>query len=251
MEKLIVGESLSELQKIEKNSIDVIITSPPYNKGAGVAKPTKWRAKSSGRKYQSWVKKIDYDNFDDNLPEEEYQEQQIQIINECHRVLKFGGSLFYSHKNRRQQGKTLSPLEWIFKTNINFYQEIIWDRKCSVDNNQYYFTPSTEKIFWLTRTNKPTLNDKRLCKHEKEIWTINPKRDAKHPAPFPEELVINCLNMVATENCVVLDPYNGSGTTGIVCKKMGFDYIGIDISEKYIELTQQRLDEIIKLDNDW
>ena len=86
------------LKLLDDNSIDLIITSPPYNKAGlnGIQKGKKWKGT------------IDY-NDDvnvDNIPEDEYQKWQIDFLNECFRVLKSDGSMFYNHKNRSTIIKT-------------------------------------------------------------------------------------------------------------------------------------------------
>lgn len=85
-------DCLDGLHQLDDESIDIIITSPPYNK-CGL------NGKQNGVK---WKGTIDYnDDVEvDNLPEEIYQQWQIEILNECHRVLKKDGSMFYNHKNR-------------------------------------------------------------------------------------------------------------------------------------------------------
>lgn len=108
------------LKLLDDNSIDLIITSPPYNKAGlnGIQKGKKWKGT------------IDY-NDDvnvDNIPEDEYQKWQIDFLNECFRVLKSDGSMFYNHKNRIHKGEIVSPYQWLFKTKFKIRQEIIWDR---------------------------------------------------------------------------------------------------------------------------
>ena len=77
-------------------------------------------------------------------------------------------------------------------------------------------------------------------------WSIAPERNMKeygHPAMFPEQLAERVLKLFSYKNDVVLDPFNGAGTTTVVAKKTGRRYLGIDISEEYCKTAQKRIDE--------
>ena len=80
-----VGDCLELMKSIPDSSIDCVITSPPYNKG-GVAK--------SVVKTEQWFRKIAYNSYDDNMPEDKYYEWQVKILDECYRILKSNGSVF-------------------------------------------------------------------------------------------------------------------------------------------------------------
>lgn len=88
---------LEGLKQLDDNSVDVIIFSPIYNKNGLL----KGKAPNRG-KTNKWVARIDYDNNPDvdNMPEDKYQQWQIDILEECKRVIKPKGSIFYNHKNR-------------------------------------------------------------------------------------------------------------------------------------------------------
>ena len=88
MEKLILGDCLNAMKEIESNTVDVIVTSPPYNKkglSGGKVKPGN----------QVWKKfNIDYSTYDDDLTEEEYSNWMVEILNEMMRIIKPDGSIF-------------------------------------------------------------------------------------------------------------------------------------------------------------
>ena len=69
-----------------------------------------------------------------------------------------------------------------------------------------------------------------------------------HPAPYPLILPVRCIESVLTEPGVVLDPYNGSGTTGVAAKLLGHDYIGFDVSQKYLAEARERIENIPQRD---
>ncbi len=99
--QVIHGDALEVLKEISDNSIDLGITSPPYNKK---------------EKYGGWlVDKVKYKGYRDVMPEEEYQSWQVEVLNELYRVIKEGGSFFYNHKVRYEDGKMIHPLQWLMK----------------------------------------------------------------------------------------------------------------------------------------
>ena len=226
---------LEGLRQLPDDCIDCGISSPPYNK-LGLLK---------GKKQQGsdWSGYITYDVFDDNMPEDEYQQWQIDILNEIKRVLKPRGSFFYNHKNRRYNKTEHSPMEWISRCNLNLYQTIIWNRKKDVNNSSHFFQPVYESIYWMTKNNDfaPKFFKKTL-KDQKSIWTISPKMNIPHPAPFPEELVEQCILATTQPGEIVLDPFMGAGTVAVVAKRLDRRYIGFDLSDDYVRMATENVE---------
>ena len=106
------GDCLELMKEFPSESIDLIITSPPYNLGK--------THHTGNNRFEG------YKTYEDNMPEEEYQTWQIEVLQECFRILKHDGSLFYNHKNRIRGGVQISPYEWIFLTDFTIKQEIVW-----------------------------------------------------------------------------------------------------------------------------
>jgi site-specific DNA-methyltransferase (adenine-specific) len=227
---------LEGFRKLPDSSIDCIVTSPPYNK-LGLMKGKK-------QKGGDWDGYITYSNFDDNMTEEQYQQWQIDILNEMQRVIKPTGSIFYNHKNRRYNKTEYSPNEWVVRSNLNLYQTIIWNRKADVNNSQYFFQPVYELVYWMNKSNKktPKFYKKRLSE-QKSIWNISPKANLPHPAPFPEELVEQCILATTDVGDIVLDPFMGIGTTAVVADRLSRKYIGFEISQEYIDIAKGNLQE--------
>ena len=224
------------LKNLPDGCIDVIITRPPYNK----------MGLQGDQRAANWNKNIVYGNDKniDNKDEEYYQRWQIDFLNECHRVLKRNGSMFYNHKNRIWKGMVITPYEWIRETNFFFRQEIIWQRNSSPNIHPCRFIPDTEKIYWLTKTERtPNFKRNPNCEHKGEVWKISAKRNTEHPAPFPIEIPDNILKCIPNwdNDKVVLDPFMGSGTTAISAKKNGFHYIGFELFPEYIDMANNRL----------
>ena len=230
-DKIIQGNALEILKKIDDNFVDLGITSPPYNKG---------------EKHKGWlVKNVKYNLASDNIPEEVYQEQQIKVLDEIYRVTKPGGSFFYNHKTRWVQGQMLHPMEWLLKTKWTVKQEIIWDRMIAANIRGWRFWQIDERIYWLYKPIDGNKIGKELkSKHAlvSSIWRFPPERKNGHPAPFPLVLPARIIySILDDKKGVVLDPYVGSGTTCLAAKLLGSNYIGIDISKEYIKDAENRL----------
>lgn len=225
---------LEGLRQIDDNSIDIIITSPPYNK-AGL---------NGKYKSERWNKTIDYggDINIDNKPEDVYQDWQLEILKECYRVLKKDGLFFYNHKNRIVKGKgyIISPYEWLLKSPFLIRQEIIWNRKNGPNQDPSRYVPTFENIYVLTKDKDTIFKRKKDTDYKTDIWTINPDRHNEHPAPFPIDIPRNILHNIDVEedrkkDIVVLDPFMGSGTTAKAAIEKGYNYIGIELVPEYID----------------
>ena len=232
--ELFSGDCLEVLRGMESCSVDCIVTSPPYNKKGLLGRVSKGN--------QVWGKfEIDYKSYGDDMGEVEYQSWQVEVINECVRVLKEDGSLFYNHKPRRHQNVAHLPFEFISKSEAKLYQLIIWNRKNSPNLRNDCLVPCTEHVYWLVKGKPKVYRSQVDERFRGEVWEIVPGRQKDHPAPFPEQLVENCVKLTTQEGDVVLDPFMGSGTTGVVAKRLGRDVIGIEMDSSYIEITEQRL----------
>jgi site-specific DNA-methyltransferase (adenine-specific) len=235
MNILVNGDCLCELKKIDSNSISCIVTSPPYNKKGliGKVKPGN----------QIWKKfNIDYNSYNDDLPEEDYHQWMVDILNEMYRIIKPDGSIFFNHKPRRHKNKVHLPTDFICKSKLNVYQLIIWNRLSSPNIRKDVLLPCTEHIYWLVKGKPKVFKNKIDNKFHSEVWNISPERNSKHPAPFPEKLVENCILLTTEKNDLILDPFMGYATTGIVANRCNRDFFGIEIDLEYFEVSKKRLD---------
>jgi len=231
LNKVINGDVLEVLVQIPPDSVDLGITSPPYNKK---------------ERYGGWlVDKVVYKGVRDVLPEEDYQKWQVDVLNELFRVIKPGGSFFYNHKVRYEDGKMVHPIEWITKTKWTLWQEIIWNRKIAGNIRGWRFWQVDERVYWLVKGKPEELKPK----HAKftSVWEIRPEPGHKeHPAVFPIELPTRIIYSILDRKGIVIDPFCGTGTTLVAAKILGHDYIGIDISKDYVDYTLKRLDQAEK-----
>jgi len=228
---VVLGDALTVLQRIPSDIVDVGVTSPPYNKGENK---------------KGWlVENVKYNNSTDKLPEPVYQENQISVLNELHRVTKPGGSFFYNHKIRWERGIMLHPMDWLRKTSWVVKQELIWDRLIAANIRGWRFWQVEERIYWLYKPiDKHYIGEELKSKHAllTSIWRFPPEQKNSHPAPFPLVLPIRVIySIMDDKKGLVIDPYCGSGTTLVAAKILGHDYIGIDISEEYIKESGKRV----------
>lgn len=225
-------DCLVTLSRMEDNSIDLIVTSPPYNKN--------FYATSSG-KSASWSamrgRQIPYDEYSDSMKPQDYENWQKKIISECIRVLKPSGSLFYNHKDILVGGGIVSP-SYVYDFNV--HQQIIWDRGRTPALDQHYFFPITEYIYWIVKDKKEFFFDKNKSVFKHTIWRMNPDKNP-HPAPFPYIMAANIINCCSKEGDIVYDPFMGSGTTALASLKLGRQYIGSEISEKYVSMANEKI----------
>jgi len=227
------GDCIEIMNKFKDESINCVVTSPPYNKGY-------WsRNRNPNNGFKTKSRRIDYGVFDDCMYPEDYTKWQENVINQCLKILKDDGSMFYNHIDILREHQTIHPL-FVYKFPLK--QIIIWNRKNTPKLDKSYFLPVTEYIFWLQKTKKSrTKFNRKEAKFKTNVWGFNYDRKNTHPAPFPEELPNNCILTTTNENDIVLDPFMGSGTTAVVAEKLNRRWVGIELSEEYCEVTKQRL----------
>jgi len=227
-------DCLSWMKQQADSSIDTILFSPPYNKKGfrgGQRTSTKLWDKAN----------IDYATYDDNMPEPDYQAWQIDIMNECYRIIKPTGSIFYQHKIRNWARKGSHPMEWLSKVQAQFYQEIVWHRKNTMAMDERYLFSTTERVYWFCK-DKPNVYKQQVAEdYKSDVWVITPQRQQGHPAPFPEQLVENCVLLTTQHGDTVYDPFAGSGTTLLVSERLNRNSIGTEIDPAYCQLIQARL----------
>ena len=208
---------------MEDNSVDITITSPHYN---------------LGNRHETHHE-FHYP-YPDGKNEDIYQNEQIDVLNEIYRITKDTGSLFYNHKNRIIDKQSLSPYKWIFKSKWLVKQEIVWNNG-SPNFNQVRFYPQTERVYWLVKNKNTVL--KNVISHN-DIFTRKEwkavGRKGKHARAYPIKLVEDIL-LCFEDSKIVLDPYMGSGTTGVVCVNTNRDFIGIELDRDYFKIAQERI----------
>ena len=228
--KIYQEDCLKTLSKMEDNSINLVVTSPPYNKN-------KWIKTKKDKKGN--LREIKYDSYHDSQEQEDYIKWQKEIISECLRVLKPDGSMFYNHIDILSDLTTIHP-SYIYDFPVK--QIIVWDRSNTPKLDKNYFYPITEYIFWLKKGEgcKPKF-DRQNCSFQKCIWRIGADTKNNHPAPFPVKLAANCILSCTEKGDLVYDPFMGSGTTAVACVLHDRNFIGSELSENYVKVAEKRL----------
>lgn len=230
------------MSELPDNSVQLMITSPPYN-----------------------VKK----DYDQDLTLEEYRKFLKGVMRETYRVLVTGGRACVNIANLGR--KPYIPLhsyliEDMLELGFLMRGEIIWNKAASSSSSTAWGT-------WLSATN-PVLRDvheyilifskgsfsrdgksrestivrDEFLEFTKSVWTF-PAVSAQrvgHPAPFPEELPRRLIELYSFSGDVILDPFCGSGTTCLAAIKTGRDYVGYEIDLEYVRLAEQRIGEAIE-----
>lgn len=240
---LYCGDCLEVMRSLPDKSINLVVTSPPYNlKGTGGGT---WRNRFGGRGEGTYNYRFrdGYSEFSDDMPDGEYVEWQKQVLLECWRLLADDGAIFYNHKNLHRSKKLLKADRCIPEELQEYWrQEIIWDRSGSPNWNAAYYLPKTERIFVLAKPKWKILVNE--CVGWGDIWKISPVKESDHPCPFPEEIPRRAIVSGCPENGVVLDPFCGGGTTNFVAQELGRKSIGIDIDCKYLDVAITRCSQM-------
>ena len=171
-------------------------------------------------------------------------------LDECRRLLKPNGTIWVtgtSH-NIYSVGYAMQTLGY------KILNDIAWYKVNPPPNlSCRYFTHATETILWARRDAKArhTFNYQEMKRENRgkqmqSLWSIKPpgkheKRYGKHPTQKPEALLDRILRASTNPRDLVLDPFCGSGTTGVVCARLGRRFVGFDMDEKYLDVSAKRI----------
>jgi len=238
IDKIVLGDNSEVLKEIPDNSIDLVVTSPPYNVGIG---------------YETW---------NDRMPWEEYYNWCRKWLYEIYRVLKDDGRFCLNHYLSLGSGDVrqtpLMDLNYIAVHEIGFRhhsiaiwqditlaKETAWGSWLSASspyiNSPFEGILILYKKYWKKQNaGISTIDKKDFVKLTRGIWDIG-TATGDTPAVFPEKLPYYCINLLSYENDIVLDPFVGSGTTAVVAKRLGRRFIGIEIDPKYAEIARRRV----------
>lgn len=221
------------MRDMAPKSVDIVFTSPPYNLKRSRGRSTT-NAFDNGN-FKNAKMKNGYANHGDDYEYDEYVRWQKSVLLECWRLLSDTGVIFYNHKPRLQMGVLQTPLD--LNPGLPVRQIIIWNRKSGYNLSQRFYVPISE---WIVMFAKPDFKLKKTADSIiGDIWTFGPERHNPHPAPFPVDLPLKALQTVSGVNC--LDPFCGSGSTGVACLSTGKRFIGIDNSKDYCDMSNRRL----------
>jgi site-specific DNA-methyltransferase (adenine-specific) len=228
------GDAVSEMKKLREASVDLIVTSPPYN-----LKNSSGNGMKDGRggKWSNAALLKGYSHYDDNMPHDLYVEWQRECLTEMLRLIKNDGAVFYNHKWRVQNG-LLQDRQDIVK-DFPVRQIIIWRRKGGINFNKGYFLPTYEVIYLIAKKKFVLAKG---ANSFGDVWEFGQDMKNEHPAPFPVALIERII--LSTNAQTVMDPFMGSGTTAVAAKKLGRHFFGIELSDEYCQLARKRLSTV-------
>ena len=232
MNRIICGDCLEVMRGFDGESVDLFVTSPPYN-----LKNSSGNGMKDGRggKWSNAGLLEGYADHDDAMPYDEYCEWQRECLSEMMRLLKDDGAIFYNHKWRVQNGLLQDRHE--ITQGFPVRQIIIWKRKGGLNFNAGYFLPTYEVIYLIA---KPGFRLADKANRLGDVWEIKQEMNNPHPAPFPEELTDRIIS--STNARLIADPFGGSGTTAVSALRYGREYILIEKSKAYCEMARKRIE---------
>lgn len=225
------GDCIEIMNRIPAGSVDVIVTSPPYNLRNSTGNGMK---NGNGGKWPKARLMKGYKEHDDDMPHEEYVQWQRDCLVSMMRVLREDGAIFYNHKWRVQDGLLQDRADIV--SGFPVRQIIIWQRAGGINFNPGYFLPTYEVIYLIC---KPDFKLADKANASGDVWRIPQEDNNPHPAPFPVELAQRCIQ--STTGRIILDPFMGSGTTALAAEMCRREWIGIELSKDYCKLAQERI----------
>ena len=242
MDLIVCGDSEVVLKDFPSSCVDIIVTSPPYN---------------FGLQYEG-------DESGDAVCWRSYFEKLNRTWRQCCRVLKPGGRLCVNIQPSFSDGVPTHHIvsNQLLELELFWKAEILWEKhnySCPVSVSGSWKSPSAPylKYTWefvevfckgtykkTGDSSKVDITADEFSKWTYAKWHVLPEGNIekfKHPAVFPEELVTRLLKLFSYQGDVVLDPFNGVGTTTLVAHKLKRRYVGIDISREYCRMAEKRL----------
>lgn len=243
-------ETMSE--HIDEKSIDIILTSPPYNTAR-----TNCDFHNDTKKGRYTARYVD---FNDMKTAEEYSQWTIDIFNQFDRILKKNGVILYNMSYGKHTHDTYHQLiaDIIKNTNFSMADIFVWEKSTAVPNtaSPNKMTRKCEFIYVFCRKNEyNTFHcNKKVVSHSKgtgqknyeNIYNIirakNNDGPCKiHKATYSTDLCEQLLNIYGKEGYIIYDPFIGTGTTAVAALKLGMECIGSEIYDEYVKIAKERL----------
>jgi modification methylase len=219
------------MKNMPDESIDLVITSPPYNLKNSTGNGMK---DGRGGKWSSAALVNGYSHHDDCMPHEEYAKWQRDCLTEMYRLIKDDGAIFYNHKWRVQDGLLQDRQDIVGGFPVR--QIIIWKRKGGINFNAGYFLPTYEVIYLIAKPDFKLVPKANACG---DVWEFKQESNNPHPAPFPVALIDRIISSTYAQ--LILDPFMGSGTTAIAALLNNRNYLGVELSPEYVEMAENRI----------
>ena len=237
--KLYLGNCLEIMDDLPKEHVDLVVSSPPYN---------------AGMEYEKILSIRQYTNFLYLIA------QKIKSI--LCRSGRICWNVPYQFKEPMNPDKVFSQWACSFnsfvKAGLQFRDNITWNQSNSGNDCAWgswksasapWLRHQTEAIMifyneeWKKeKKGESTINRNEFLKYVVDLWSMPTGKNKKHPAVFYIELPVRCLQLFSYKLDIVIDPFIGSGTTALACERLNRRWIGIEISEKYCEISAKRIE---------
>jgi len=229
------GDSRKVLRSVPNNSVDLVVTSPPYNVN------------------------VDYGVFRDDLDKPEYRLLIRDVFQRLQKLVVESGRVCVNISLKNDECVVDTPKiikEEAYDCDWNLRFEIVWDKGSSESSSAWgsWRSPSSprpifnhEYIFVFdvgeeTKKYEKSIEKERFMRLVKSVWNVKPKTHSEHPAAFPVEIPKRLIELNSYENDVVLDPFSGSGTTAVAAERLNREWIGIELNQEYIDMAEKRID---------
>ena len=225
------------MKKFPDESMDMILADPPYN----ISRENDRRDRSKANsKIMRRNKELNYDFGEwDNMGRREFLNFTNNWLVECCRVLKKNGTIasFFSKED-------VNYLGWqAVKYGVRTRTIISWHKKNPVPSFRKVNYLSACEFIWLGSKGIWTFNFSKQSQMHNFYETPNASSygETTHPTEKPQELISRFIQIHSNPSELILDPFLGSGTTAVVAKQLGRNYIGIELNKDYVEMAKQRL----------
>lgn len=229
-------DCIAAMRQVEGGSVDLIVTDPPYNLGNFMKNRDtnlkKMRANFFGS--AGW----------DNMEFDEWSKSMDDFFQAAARVMKKGGTMILF--------MAIIKVETIIQLaqRHGFYYKTtgIWHKTNPMPRNMnLHFVNSTEAwVYFVYQKKTGTFNNGGAIFHDFIETSVTPngeRKYGKHPTQKPEGLIRHFVEILSNPKDTVLDPFMGSGTTGVVSKRIGRNFIGIELDRAYFQAAQKRIQE--------
>jgi site-specific DNA-methyltransferase (adenine-specific) len=228
-DKVILGDCYEVLKTIDDNSIDLILTDPPYN----ISRPSNFKKNSDNKKFNNIS--IEFGDWD------EVEIDLDSLFSEFKRVLKKGGTLIIFYDVWKSANIKKSAERWGFKQPR--VGQWVKTNPVPINSKKNYLSNAIEFFFVFVKGNKKVFNSQ----YDRGIYNYpicHGKERTKHPTQKPLELMAKLIQKHSSENDTVLDPFGGSGTTGVASKLNNRRYILIEYSKEYYDISIERIEQL-------
>lgn len=234
-----LGESYPVLKQYTPNTVDLVVTSPPY--------------------FNQRVEYAEYRDLD------HYLNEIGMVLNQCQKLLRYSHIIAVNIGQDREVDLPAHVSILLEHMGLKYIDTICWDKNSEIgmrgnflSNQMYYPNFRWEPILIYQKPPLQTVTGKPLSEQDfpkfaiedtsfissvlrTNLWQVTPERNSWHPAPYPEQLVEFVIRCYSKPGDIVLDPYGGSGTTAVVADKLHRKYFLIERNKDYYDKAIQRI----------